>query len=150
MPLLNQILKLIGLELDDLSAALRRDVIFVGMTGALLLVAVIFLMVALYVGLADAFGPMVAALGIALGALVLALIVFGIRALNEQARKRREQAARKATERTALITSAALTALPMLLEKEGLRKIGLPLGGVIAAAWLLLKSGEKKDGPAPD
>jgi hypothetical protein len=46
-----------------------------------------------------------------------------------------------------MITTAAITAAPMLLKSPLLRTIGIPIGGALAAAYFLTR---RKRGPDPD
>ena len=41
--------------------------------------------------------------------------------------------------RTALITTAAISAVPLLLKSPLMKRLGLPLGGTLAAAYLLTR-----------
>ena len=58
----------------------------------------------------------------------------------ESIAKRKAAEKRHAQEKTALVTTAALTALPILLQSSLMRKVGIPVGGALAAAFLLSKS----------
>lgn len=145
MSFVRQLFKLLGLELEDLGGALRRDAFFAGALVVLLAIALVFGLVALHLGLSALWGPIISALVIALGALVIALVLYGIKAAGDRARARRAAAARLAAERNALVSSAAIGLLPVIAETPVLRKAALPLGGALAAAWLLFRH---KPGPA--
>ena len=53
----------------------------------------------------------------------------------------REAQRRHSAEKTALVTTAAITAVPMLLKSPLMRQVGLPVGGALAALYLLSKPG---------
>jgi len=109
------------------------------------LIGVVFLLVALYTGMVDWLGPIWGPLAIAGGALVVALGIFiGIRIAAGIA-ARREAERRHSAEKTALVTTAAITAVPMLLKSPLMKQIGLPVGGALAALYLLSKPGGHKD-----
>jgi hypothetical protein len=58
-----------------------------------------------------------------------------------RARKKCER--RRSAETTALVTTATITALPLLLKSSLMKSIGLPLGAALAAFFVLSKSGPK-------
>jgi hypothetical protein len=88
-----------------------------------------------------AWGPIVGPLVIALVAMVIAVALWGTMAIIEGIARRKALEKRHAQEKTALVTTAALTALPLVLQSSLMRKIGIPVGGALAAAFLLSKSG---------
>ena len=53
----------------------------------------------------------------------------------------REAQRRHSAEKTALVTTAAITAVPMLLKSPIMKNIGIPVGGALAALYLLSKPG---------
>jgi hypothetical protein len=136
---------LAGIEVDELLARLRRNAVAFSIVGILGLLGIVFLLVALNAALTLYIGPVWAPLAIAGGALFIALCVFvGIR-IADAAAARREAERRKAAERTALATSAVLTALPMVMRLEIVRKLGIPLGGALAVAYLLAHGSRSAD-----
>ena len=145
MSFVKQLFQLLGLELDELQGVIRRDLAYFGALAALAAIALVFLMVALYLGLALFWGPLIAALVIAGAALLIALVMVGLKTASDRARERRALEAKRAAEKTALVTTAAMSALPMIAESPVLRKAALPLGSALLAFWLLLRP--KKDDP---
>jgi hypothetical protein len=129
---------LLGLELEVLVARLRRNAIAWSIVGALVVIALVFLLAALNAALTTLMGPVWAPLAIAGGALLAALGIYLVLRSADAAAARRETERRKA-ERTALTTSAILTALPMAMRLGIVRKLGLPVGGALAAAYLLAR-----------
>ena len=91
------------------------------------------------------FGPIIAALIIAGGALVLALAVYLGTQIGEGARRRRIAERRRSSETGAFVTTAALTALPVILKSPTLRTVGIPLAA-LAAFMLLGRNGSDKAG----
>ena len=53
---------------------------------------------------------------------------------------RRETERQRSSETTALVTTAAIAALPTLLKSPLVRTIGIPLGGALAALFILSRS----------
>lgn len=145
MHLLLPLASILGIEVEDLLDRFKQNAMAWSAIAFFALIGVAFLLVALYTGMVDWLGPIWGPLAIAGGALVVALGIFiGIRiaasiAAREQAQKRH------AAEKTALVTTAALTAVPMLLKLPIMKQIGLPVGGALAALYLLSKSGGRRD-----
>lgn len=146
--LLLPLASLLGIEVDELVDRLRKDAIALAAMALFCLIAGIFLLVALHAAMVAWLGPIWGPLAIAGGALVIAGVIFITIKLIDNAAKRRAQARRHATDRTALVTTAAITALPMLMGSDLMKKVGLPLGGALAAAFLLSRSGGHSDDEA--
>jgi hypothetical protein len=53
---------------------------------------------------------------------------------------RREAERKRSAETTALVTSAAISAVPILLKSGLMKKVGIPVGGALAAAYLLSRN----------
>lgn len=104
------------------------------------LVGLSFLLVAASNAATLAWGPIVGPLVLALGAILIAFAIWATMAVVESIAKRRALERRHEKEKTALVTTAALTALPLVLQSPLMRKIGIPVGGALAAAVLLSKS----------
>lgn len=145
MHLLMPLASLLGLEVGDLTARLKRQALAWSAIGAFGLIGVVFLLVALNNAALLWLGPMWGPLAVAGGGLFIALLIFaGVRIASAiVARQKAEK--RHAAERTALVTSAAVTALPMLLKSPLMKQIGIPVGGALAALYLLRKPGGYKD-----
>ncbi len=144
MHFLMPLASLLGLEVEELKGRLQRQAIAWGVISGLCLIAAVSLLVALNTAATVWLGPLWGPLAIAGGALLLALFVIaGLRiAAAIAARQKAER--RQAVERSALVTSAALTGLPLLLKSPLMKRIGLPVGGAIAALYLLRKPGGYK------
>ena len=144
MHLLLPLASLLGIEFDELADRIKRNALAYGAVAALLVIALVFLLVALSNWLSVLWGPVLGPLALAGFALLLALIVYGSIAITHRAEKRRSHQRQATAQRTALVTTAAASALPLLLRSRLLRKVGLPLGGVLAAVFLLSRD---NDGP---
>jgi hypothetical protein len=129
---------LLGLEAAALKARLQRQAILFGILGALGLIAVTFLLVSINTALSYAVGPVIAPLIIAGAALFIALVVFLVFHFRENAERERLADKQRSAEMTALITTAAITALPLIVPT--MKKLGVPAGGVLAAAYSLLQA----------
>ena len=141
MNLLVPLASLLGLEVNSLLDQIKRSAAVTVTVVLLGLIALAFLLVAGHLALAESVGPIVAALIIAAGALLLALVVAGMRWVIETQRKRQHAERRRSTETTALVTTAALTALPLVFKSPLVRSIGLPLIALLTIAL----SGHGKD-----
>jgi membrane protein DedA with SNARE-associated domain len=126
-----------GIEIESLVDRFKRDALVNGLIAFCALIAIIFLLIAGYVALAAAMGPLIAALVMAGGALVLTLLIFLISKIGARARKRRELERRRKNEAGAVVTTAAITALPTLIRSPLGKRLGIPL--VVLAAYLLFR-----------
>ena len=150
MNLLYPLASLLGVEVEHLADRLKRGALLYGTVSALALVGVVFVLAALNAWLTTLWGPVIAPLAIAAGALVLALFIYaGARFAGDMTARRIE--ARKHTfERTALVTTAAMSAMPLLLKSGLMRRIGLPVGGALAALYLLRLPSGRSEHPKLD
>lgn len=136
MGLLAPLAALLGLEVEGVTARAKSAVMVYGLIGLCLVIAMGFLLAAAFMALADVLGAMVASLILAGGFLVLALAVY-LGSLIGRSRRQRDLAERRrASETGAFLTTAAITALPMLARSPLLVRLGLP-AAVIAAFALL-------------
>ncbi|MBB4051977.1 phosphatidylglycerophosphate synthase [Devosia subaequoris] len=94
--------------------------------------------------LADLLGPLIAALVLAGTFLVLALAVYVGSLIGRSHRQRELAERRRAKETSTFLTTAALTALPLLTKSPMLLRLGLP-AAAIAAIALLHKDGDKDE-----
>lgn len=129
---------LLCLEVASIKDRLKYQAILLGTLGALGLVAVTFILVAINNALTIAVGPIIAPLIIAGAALLIALIVFLVAYLRDTAEARNDAEKKRSAEVTSLVTTAAITAIPLILPL--LKRVGLPAGGAAAAIYLLLQS----------
>lgn len=148
MGLLAALASFAGLEVDALATRLKRDAIAIAAVAIFVLVAAIFLLVAVYAALAGALGPIAAALVISGVSLVMALIVYLVMLALRASATREEARRRHSKERAALITAVATTVLPLAMQSRLLRRFGLPLGGLVAAGYLLSRDNKDADDEA--
>lgn len=141
MHLLLPLASILGIEVEDLLERFKQNAIAWSAIAFFALVGVVFLLVALHTGMVDWLGPIWGPLAIAGGAIVVALAIYiGVRiAANVVAH--REAKRRHSAEKTALVTTAAITAVPLLLKSPLMKNIGIPVGGALAALYLLSKPG---------
>lgn len=146
MHLLALAASVLGIEVDELLGHLKRNAIAFGAVALFALVGLTFLLVALNAWLTLLWGPILAPLVIAGAALVIAGAIWLTLAIVESIARKRATERRNAAEKTALVTTAALTALPLVMKSDLMRKVGIPIGGALAAAYLLSKpSGPRED-----
>ena len=138
LALLGPLGALLGLEAASFKDRFKRQAILWGTLGALGLIAVAFVLVAINNALTLAVGPIVAPLIIAGAALLIGIVVFLVFHFRETVEAHNDAEKKRRAEVTALITTAAITAIPLLLPT--LRKIGVPAGGAAAAVYSLLQS----------
>jgi hypothetical protein len=141
MHLLLPIASILGIEVEDLIERFKQNAIAWSAIAFFALVGIVFLLVALYTGMVAWVGPIWAPLCIAGGSLVIALGIFiGVKvAANIVAH--REAQRRHSAEKTALVTTAAITAFPLLMKSPLMKSVGIPVGGALAALYLLSKPG---------
>lgn len=146
MQFLLPLASILGIEVDELVGRLKKNAIAWSAVALFGLIGLAFILVALANAATLAWGPVVGPLLIALGAIVIALVIWATMAVLEGIARRKAAERRHAQEKTALVTTAALTALPIVLQSPLMRKVGIPVGGALAAAFLLSKSnGHKAD-----
>jgi hypothetical protein len=138
LALLGPLGALLGLEAASIKDKFKRQAVLWGTLGALGLIAVVFVLVAINTALTYAVGPIVAPLIIAGAALLIGIVVFLIFHFRETVEAHNDAEKKRRAEVTALITTAAITAIPLILPT--LKKVGVPAGGVAAAAYSLLNS----------
>src|SRR5690606_19569821 len=114
MHLLLPLASLLGLEAEDLVERIRQNAMSWAAIALLLLVALAFLLVAANVALGGWIGPVLAPLAIAGVSLAIALSIYLVVHARRVRRRRRDAERRHAAERSAMITTAAMTAVPML------------------------------------
>ena len=144
MSLLVPIAALLGFEVEEITDRLKALAIANAVIALFGLLTLVFLLVAGFLALAAQLGPIYAALIFAgVFFVITAGIVIGLQ-ISENARKRRLAEKRRSSETGAFVTTAALTALPILLKSPLIRNVGLPLAAVVAAAMLIGKSRDDK------
>jgi uncharacterized membrane protein len=135
MGILSLLGRLVGVEVETLVQRVRESAVAFAAIGLFALICVTFLLVALFTALTQWVGTIWSPLIIAGGALVIAIIFFITLQIQQAALKRRAAERRREAESTALIASAALSALPELLASPAVRDVGLP---ILLYAGLLL------------
>ena len=141
MHLLLPLASILGIEVEDLIERFKQNAIAWSAIAFFAMVGVVFLLVALHTGMVDWLGPIWGPLAIAGGAIAIALGIYvGVR-ISANIVAHREAQRRHSAEKTALVTTAAITAVPMLLKSPIMKTIGIPVGGALAALYLLSKPG---------
>ena len=115
---------------------LKRNAMLFGFALVFLLTAYILAVTALAVYLGQMWGLPVALLVVAGGALVLALIMFAWVSIANRADERRKREAAAANSSKALMVTAALTALPMVMKSRTL----LLAAGAAGLGFLLMRN----------
>jgi hypothetical protein len=138
LALLGPLGALLGIEAASFKEKLKRQAVLWGTLGVLALIALAFILVAINTALGYAVGPIVAPLIIAGAALLIGIVVFLVFHFRETVEAHNEAEKKRRAEVTALITTAAITAIPLILPT--LKKVGVPAGGAAAAVFSLLNS----------
>jgi uncharacterized membrane-anchored protein len=136
LALLGPLGALLGLEAASIKDRLQRQALMWGSLGVLGIIAIVSILVAINTALALTVGPIIAPLIIAGAALLIGIAVFLIFHFRDTAEARRDAEKKRSAEVTALITTAAITALPLILPM--IKKVGLPAGGAAAAIFSLM------------
>ncbi|ODT66956.1 MAG: hypothetical protein ABS75_25595 [Pelagibacterium sp. SCN 63-23] len=143
MGLLAPLAALLGLETESLVARARSTALAYGVIAVFLVTALVFLLAAGFMALAEVIGPIMAALAMGGAFLLLALAVY-LGAQIGRSRKHKQLAERRrASETGAFLTSAAITALPMVARSPALLRLGVP--AAILAFFLLRRSDDQDD-----
>lgn len=139
MHLLALAASVLGIEVDELVEHLKRNVMAWSVVALFAIIGGVFLLVALNAWLTVLWGPIIAPLAIGGAALLVAVAIWAAITISENIARKRAAQRRNSAEKTALVTTAALTALPLVLKSDIMRKVGIPVGGALAAAFLLAK-----------
>ncbi|RUT34899.1 hypothetical protein EMQ25_02785 [Arsenicitalea aurantiaca] len=140
MKMLLPLASLLGVEVESLVERIKKNAVALGAVAIFSLIALTFLIIAANNAMTAWLGPIWGPLAAAGTALLIALLIYGTVKTAAHNRKRREIRRRRSADTTALVTTAALTAGPMLLRNPMVRKLGIPLGGAIAAYLLLTRN----------
>ncbi|WP_052726687.1 hypothetical protein [Devosia epidermidihirudinis] len=143
MNLLSSVAALLGIEVEAVTDRLKRTIIVNAIVAVFAAIGVAFLLAAGFFALTTVVGPIYSALIFGGGFVVLALAVFLGSKIGEGERHRKAVAKRRSSETGAFVTTAALTALPVLLKSPLVRRLGLPAAAV--AAFLLVRNSDAKD-----
>lgn len=136
MKLLMPLASLLGFEAEGLTHRAKSLAMTYAVIALFGLIGFGFLLVAGFIALAQMFGVLVASLIMAGIFLLLALAVY-LGAQIGEGRRRREAAERRHSSETgAFLTTAALTALPMVAKSPLLLRLGIPAAVV---AFLLMR-----------
>ena len=145
MKFLLPILSLLGLETQVLIEQARRNAIVTGTMAFFALAGLIFTLVAAHAALAAWLGPIWAPVILAGAAFAGLLVTYLVRRLTERAAQRRRAEQRYSSETRALMTTTAITAVPMLLKSPLLRRYGLPIGAALVAYFVLSRGAPESD-----
>lgn len=140
MQFLLPLASILGIEVDELMDRLKKNAIAWAAVALFGIIGLAFILVAIANAATLAWGPIIGPLVVVVLAIVLALGIWITMSVIESIARRKALEKRHAQERTALVTTAALTALPIVLQSPLMRKVGIPVGGALAAAFLLSRS----------
>jgi fatty acid desaturase len=140
LSLLYSIASLLGIEAGEIIERAKTNGILWGAIALFAAIALVFLLVAANTALTLWVGPIWAPLMIAGAAAVIAISVYIVSRVTAEIAHDREVKRRRSAETTALVTTATVTAIPLLLKSPLMRTIGLPLGGALAAMFVLSKT----------
>ncbi|SMQ72207.1 hypothetical protein SAMN06295905_2084 [Devosia lucknowensis] len=136
MGLIGPLAALLGLEVEGIAARAKAMALVYGLIGLFSAIAIGFLLAAGFMVLADEFGPLAAAQIMAGVFLLLALAVYLGSMVGRNKRQRELAEKRRASESGAFLTTAALTALPLLAKSPAILRLGLPAAAIAAIALL--------------
>ncbi|MDB5542071.1 MAG: hypothetical protein JWQ89_3798 [Devosia sp.] len=141
MHLLALAASVLGIEVDELLDRFKKNAMAFAAVALFSLIGLSFLLVALNAWFTAMWGPIVAPLVIAAAAIVISLAIYAAIVATDSIARRRSAQRRNAAEKTALVTTAAMTALPLVMKSDLIRKVGIPVGGALAAAYFLYRQG---------
>ena len=139
LAVLGPLLSLLGIEAASITASAKRQAIVWGTIAALGVIFVSFMLIAANSALTYAVGPVVAPLIIAVAAAVIGLAIYLVAHLQDGIAARRRAEQQKSAEMTALVTTAIITAVPLILRSSLVKEIGIPAGAALASALMLKK-----------
>ena len=134
---------LLGLEVEGLSQRVKGLAIVYALILVCVVIGLGFLIAAGYIAFSDLVGPLTATLILAGSFLAVALLVYIGLAISESNRRKRLAERRRSSDAGAFLTTAALTALPLLTRSPMLVKLGIPAAAL--AALVLLRDKDTPD-----
>ena len=134
---------LLGIEAASIKDKLKRQAVLFGTLGVLGIIALSFVLIAINNALTFAVGPIIAPLIIAGAALLVGLVVYAVFHFRATVEAHNDAEKARRAEVTALITTAAITAIPLIVPT--LKRVGVPAGGAAAAIFSLLQSKAFRD-----
>jgi uncharacterized membrane protein len=147
MHLLAPLSALLGFEVEEITDRIKRLAIANAIIGLFGLLTLAFLLVAGFLALAARLGAINASLIFAGVFFVLAVAVYIGLTIAENGHKKQALQKRRSNETNAFVTTAALTALPVLLKSPLIRNVGLPVAALAATVLLFSKpKGNRADG----
>jgi uncharacterized integral membrane protein len=138
--LLYPIASLLGIEAGELIERAKKNGMLWAAIALFGAIALVFLLVAANTALTLWVGEIWAPLIIGGAAAVIAAAIYIVSRVTAEIAHRREVQRRRSAETTALVTTATVTAIPLLLKSPLMKTIGLPLGGALAALFVLSKT----------
>jgi len=144
MNLLMPLASLLGFEARGMVSRLRSLAVVYTIVALLCLLGLGFLIAAGFMALADIVGALNAALILGGTFLLLALAVYLGSRIGEGRHRRRLAEKRRSGEAGAFLTTAALTALPMLMRSPLIVRLGLP-AAALATLVLLHEAEDDED-----
>ncbi len=136
--MLKQIAPLLGAvageEARFAAANAKRTAIYGAAIGVLAIIAVTFLCVAAFLGLARSYGGPIAALILAAAALILALLILAVMKIQASAEAKKRARQREA-DKSALVAAAAVATVPSIL-KRPILAAALPLAAIFLVGLL--------------
>lgn len=120
---------LAAVDLAAFTQRLKRNAVFYAFALVFLLTGYVAAVAAMAVFLASVWGPAMALVAIASGAFLLAIVMFTIVLILNSSEQRRKREAAAASGSRALMATAAITALPLLLKSRPLLVASI-LGGL--------------------
>lgn len=139
MNLLVPLAGLLGIEVEHITERVRNAVILNALMLIFGLAGIGFLIGAGFLAVAQQLGGIYAALIFGGGFLLLGLAVYLGSMIGKGRRKHQVAVKRRSSETSAFVTTAALTALPVLMKSPLVLKLGLPAAAL--AALLLVRGG---------
>ena len=133
---------LLGLEVEGLGQRVKGLAIVYALILVTAVIGFGFLIAAGYIALSDIVGPLTSALILAGSFLAVALVVYTGLAISESQRRKRLAERRRASDTGAFLTTAALTALPLIARSPMLLRLGIPAAAITVLALL-----REKDSP---
>ena len=143
LAVLGPLLSLLGFEAGELKQRVTRQALVWLAVGGLGLIGICFLLVAIHAALTTVVGPVIAPLLIAVTAIIIAVGVYLAARLVDTAEARRMAEKKRSSELTSLITTAAITAIPLILRSPLIKDIGIPAGAALASALWFKKDGKR-------
>jgi len=143
MGLFAPLVALLGHEVGSAVDRAKSTAIIYSVMAVFVLIAVVFFLIAGFLALSDLYSPITAALIMGGAFVVLTLVLYVGAVIGRGQQKKKQAERRRSSDTGALLTTAALTAVPALMRSPLIVRLGIPAAAI--AAFAMMRDQSDKD-----